>query len=308
MSHRSIRTNVIAGMVGLALVPVMALAEKSSTGTHADARPLELRLGHAPGKGKAARDAARARKGARGRAPGGDASAGPRRPWGAAGGGTSGGGTSAGVAPDGAQGRRPSGSPVLLPPLGLTATVAPYRTHLSWSSVNGAGTAGYLVYRSTTAPVPLDPAHRVSTLVKGAAFTDTPPPTGDRYYYVVAAVAPSGRQAASAPVSVVSIDRTPPPRPTGVTAVGDTAARTVTVSWAPKAPTDHATVGYYVRPCSTGTPTFCGSSLPEPVITTSPWTAPWDPAATNVLFEVCAVDQHDQVACAAPVPLETPSP
>ncbi|MFC4035719.1 fibronectin type III domain-containing protein [Streptomyces polygonati] len=186
-------------------------------------------------------------------------------------------------------------------PAGLQTTVDPAARQVTvkWSAVTAPDLAGYLVYRSDTTPVALDPAHLRSTATpfKSLQFFDYPPFTGATYYYVVVAVDTSGNRSASAPLAVTTIDRTPPPAPTGVTGSMDPVAGTYTLSW--NAPTDPDTAGYRIAYCSSGfnDPCFVIASDPALPRTQTSLTSPW-PAGYKVLYqEVCAEDTHFLRAC-----------
>ncbi|MFC3573749.1 fibronectin type III domain-containing protein [Streptomyces yaanensis] len=90
------------------------------------------------------------------------------------------------------------------------------RATVSWARNAEADLAGYRVYRSTSTPVAIDTAHRISGsgLLTGSTFTSTGLRNGTKYWFAVTAVDRSGNQSrASANVSAVPADTTPPRAP-----------------------------------------------------------------------------------------------
>ncbi len=193
-------------------------------------------------------------------------------------------------------------------PTGLHTSVSSRAVTVSWSAVTASDLAGYLVYRSTTSPVTLDAAHRVSvaTPFNALQFTDFPPATGETYHYVVVAVDTSANQSASDPVSAVSNDFTPPPAPTGVVGTVDSVAGTYTISWDPKAADDTQTVGYRRGSCSPEVSDPCFVDVSSPLITGTSVTSAWTSTGPSYQL-VCAEDAHFQRACTR-VTIEPPAP
>ncbi|MDX2936809.1 fibronectin type III domain-containing protein [Streptomyces ipomoeae] len=91
--------------------------------------------------------------------------------------------------------------------MGLTTEVK-----LSWDQVAASDLAGYRVYRSTTYPVVLAEAKLVSERGQYESYySETPPATGDWYYYVVTAVDTHGNESAASGTAMFETwDRTPP--------------------------------------------------------------------------------------------------
>ncbi|WP_245873914.1 hypothetical protein [Streptomyces phaeoluteigriseus] len=90
------------------------------------------------------------------------------------------------------------------------------RATVSWARNAEADLAGYRVYRSTSTPVAIDTAHRISgsAPLTGSALTSTGLRNGTRYWFAVTAVDRAGNQSrASADVSAVPADTTPPKAP-----------------------------------------------------------------------------------------------
>ncbi|MDX3453878.1 PA14 domain-containing protein [Streptomyces sp. ME02-8801-2C] len=90
------------------------------------------------------------------------------------------------------------------------------RATVSWARNAEADLAGYRVYRSTSTPVAIDTAHRISgsALLTGTSFTSTGLRNGTKYWFAVTAVDRTGNQSrASAAVSAVPADKTPPRAP-----------------------------------------------------------------------------------------------
>ncbi|WP_157968604.1 PA14 domain-containing protein [Streptomyces geranii] len=87
---------------------------------------------------------------------------------------------------------------------------------VGWARNAEADLAGYRVYRSTSTPVKIDTAHRVSgsALLTGASFDSTGLRNGTKYWFAVTAVDRAGNQSrASADVSALPADKTPPRAP-----------------------------------------------------------------------------------------------
>ncbi|MFF4270314.1 PA14 domain-containing protein [Streptomyces sp. NPDC001536] len=105
---------------------------------------------------------------------------------------------------------------------------------LDWDSSTDADVAGYRVYRSTSKPVAPTAANLVSggTLVS-QGWSDTPPPTGDWYYYVVTAVDTHGNESAvSGTAEFETYDTTAPSFvPDHLAATSGDIAVTLTWSW-----------------------------------------------------------------------------
>lgn len=90
------------------------------------------------------------------------------------------------------------------------------RATVSWARNAEADLAGYRVYRSTSTPVAIDTAHRISGAnpLTGTSFTSTGLRNGTKYWFAVTAVDRAGNQSrASANVSAVPADKTPPRAP-----------------------------------------------------------------------------------------------
>ncbi|MFD5269282.1 fibronectin type III domain-containing protein [Streptomyces sp. NPDC058335] len=103
-----------------------------------------------------------------------------------------------------------------LAPASVKAARGDGRATVSWARNAEADLAGYRVYRSTSTPVAIDTAHRISGsgLLTGSAFTSTGLRNGTRYWFAVTAVDRAGNQSrASANVSAVPADTTPPKVP-----------------------------------------------------------------------------------------------
>ncbi|MER6027262.1 PA14 domain-containing protein [Streptomyces sp. NPDC001851] len=84
---------------------------------------------------------------------------------------------------------------------------------LSWSANTEPDVAGYRVYRSTAWPVTTTPDNLLSgeALLRSTTWTDRPPQTGDRYFYVVTAVDTAGNESAPSGTSeYYTRDETPP--------------------------------------------------------------------------------------------------
>ncbi|MFE7387855.1 PA14 domain-containing protein [Streptomyces sp. NPDC057582] len=109
-----------------------------------------------------------------------------------------------------------------LAPTGVTAAYNPatLKATIRWSKNYEMDLAGYHVYRRTSGSSSW--IRVTSTPVTGTTFTDTPFATGQTYYYEVRAVDKAGNASTgSTDIQVVSVDKTPPPAPTGLTAGND---------------------------------------------------------------------------------------
>ena len=80
-----------------------------------------------------------------------------------------------------------TGTPVLAPPTGLTATASSSSITVSWNAVSGA--EGYIIYRSTSAS---GPYNQVGGPTTSTSYTDNNVQPGTIYYYKVAAVDSEG--------------------------------------------------------------------------------------------------------------------
>ncbi|MFH8476942.1 PA14 domain-containing protein [Streptomyces sp. NPDC018000] len=111
-------------------------------------------------------------------------------------------------------------------PLAPAALTAAYnrdttKTTLRWAANKEMDLAGYRVYRrlSTTQWAKVSG----SSLLTSPSFVDTTPATGQTFQYEVRAVDKAGRESAgSHDATAVTVDRTGPAAPTGLTVVGDT--------------------------------------------------------------------------------------
>ncbi|MFF5967724.1 pectinesterase family protein [Streptomyces collinus] len=98
-------------------------------------------------------------------------------------------------------------------PTGAKATYTYPTAKLTWTKSPEADLAGYKVYRSTSAAVPITPANLISGSkpVTATSYSDKPAATGARYYYRIVAVDRSGNVSApSSAVNVLSKDVTAP--------------------------------------------------------------------------------------------------
>ncbi|MFC8350188.1 PA14 domain-containing protein [Streptomyces sp. NPDC057280] len=117
-------------------------------------------------------------------------------------------------------------------PLTPTGTSASYaqatgKVKLTWSRNKEMDLAGYRVYRrlkgASFGSTPL-------TTTTSTSYTDTPPPTGETYYYEVRAYDKAGNASTgTTDQGVTTVDRTAPTGVTGVAAKGTTAG--ISLSW-----------------------------------------------------------------------------
>ncbi|MFF3894166.1 PA14 domain-containing protein [Streptomyces sp. NPDC001812] len=106
-------------------------------------------------------------------------------------------------------------------PTGTTVTydTATGKARTTWSKNKEMDLAGYRVHRRLKGSA--YPAKPLATTTS-TSYTDTPPPTGQTYYYEIRAVDKAGNESAgTADQGVTTPDRTGPAAPTGLTAHGD---------------------------------------------------------------------------------------
>ncbi|MFC9950854.1 PA14 domain-containing protein [Streptomyces prasinus] len=101
-------------------------------------------------------------------------------------------------------------------PAGIAATydAATGKAKVTWSKNKEMDLAGYRVYRRLKGSTyPAEPL----TTTTSTSYTNTPPPTGQTYYYETRAVDKAGNESAgTADQAVTTVDRTAPPAPTGL--------------------------------------------------------------------------------------------
>ncbi|MFE7754170.1 PA14 domain-containing protein [Streptomyces sp. NPDC057429] len=136
-----------------------------------------------------------------------------------------------------------------LAPTGLTAAYNrdTARTTLRWAANKEMDLAGYRVYRrlGTTAWAKAGG----SSLLTSPSFVDATPATGQTFLYEVRAVDKAGRESVgSLDTTAVTVDRTGPAAPTGLTVVGD--AWWATLAW--RGTADSAAYEVYAAPTTTG--------------------------------------------------------
>ncbi|WP_406862138.1 PA14 domain-containing protein [Streptomyces sp. HUAS MG47] len=122
------------------------------------------------------------------------------------------------------------------------------KVNLSWDGNAEADLAGYHVYRSTSRPVALTAANRVSgdKPLSGSWYQGPLPQTGDTYYYVVTAVDTQGNEsAASGTAEFYTRDKTGPVD-TAYNAKAVEDERGVTLTWDTSQATSADFVGYVV--------------------------------------------------------------
>ncbi|KUO09918.1 PA14 domain-containing protein [Streptomyces sp. DSM 15324] len=117
-----------------------------------------------------------------------------------------------------------------LAPTGVTATYDPgtTKTTVRWTANQEMDLAGYRVYRrlGSTSWARVGGASPLTS----RSFVDATPATGQTFLYEVRAVDKAGRESAgSLDATAVTVDRTGPAAPTGLTVVGD--AWWATVAW-----------------------------------------------------------------------------
>ncbi|MEU3981407.1 PA14 domain-containing protein [Streptomyces sp. NPDC026672] len=155
-------------------------------------------------------------------------------------------------------------------PLAVTGLTAAYardtaRTTLRWTANKEMDLAGYRVYRrlGTASWAKVSGASPLTS----PSFVDATPATGQTFLYEVRAVDRAGRESAgSADATVVTVDRTAPATPAGLTVVGD--AWWATLAWQRVA--DAATYEVYAAPAATGPFTRLGTTTATSYRTDAP--------------------------------------
>lgn len=186
------------------------------------------------------------------------------------------------------------------------------RATVSWARNAEADLAGYRVYRSTSTPVAIDTAHRISGsgLLTGTSFTSTGLRNGTKYWFAVTAVDRAGNQSrASAGVPAVPADKTPPRAPdilgadgygdidlndNGVPDAGDDLGENH-LSWGPSWDDDYTTrdlfAGYHVyRATSPGGPWTRIRAADARVVQDNAYSDKNAPIGTTAYYRVTAVD------------------
>ncbi|MGW0871051.1 PA14 domain-containing protein [Streptomyces sp. NPDC002740] len=136
-----------------------------------------------------------------------------------------------------------------LAPTGLTAAYdrQTTRTTLRWAANKEMDLAGYRVYRRLGTAGWTKASG--SSLLASPSFVDATPATGQTFLYEVRAVDKAGRESTgSLDATTVTVDRTGPAAPAGVTVVGD--AWWATLAWQGAA--DAATYEVYAASAATG--------------------------------------------------------
>ncbi|MGW9031426.1 PA14 domain-containing protein [Streptomyces sp. NPDC055722] len=154
-----------------------------------------------------------------------------------------------------------------LAPTGLTAAYNrdTRKTTLRWAANKEMDLAGYRVYRrlSTTQWAKASG----SSLLTSPSFVDAPPATGQTFLYEVRAVDKAGRESAgSLDATALTVDRTGPATPTGLTVAGD--AWWATLAWQGVA--DAAKYEVYAAPAATGPFTLLGTTTTTSYRTDAP--------------------------------------
>jgi fibronectin type 3 domain-containing protein len=125
-------------------------------------------------------------------------------------------------------------------PLGLLSTAGDSQVGLDWSDSPEPDWASYRVYRSTVTGT----GFALVATVTASAYQDTTATNGTTFYYIVTAVDGANNESlASAEVSGLPLDTTPPPVPTGLAATAGDGA--VSLDWADSPAADFATFRVY---------------------------------------------------------------
>ncbi|MFI2780875.1 PA14 domain-containing protein [Streptomyces sp. ALB3] len=154
-----------------------------------------------------------------------------------------------------------------LAPTGLTAAYNPdtAKTTLRWAANKEADLAGYRVYRRLSATQWAKASG--SALLTSPSFADATPATGQTFLYEVRAVDKAGNESTgSLDVTAVTVDRTGPAAPTGLTVTGD--AWWATLAW--QGPADAATYEVYAASGATGPFVLLGTTTTTSYRTDAP--------------------------------------
>ncbi|WP_329245912.1 PA14 domain-containing protein [Streptomyces canus] len=195
-------------------------------------------------------------------------------------------------------------------PLAPTGTSVSYdkatgKAKATWAKNKEMDLAGYRVYRRLKGTsFPATPL----TTTTSTSYTDTPPPTGDTYYYEIRAYDKAGNESSgTADQAVLTADRTAPAAATGATALGTTAGNSVT--WQASSSTDVDHYEVWGAPVGQSDP-----DGPHPVWGTS-WTDVTADAGTAYAYKVQAVDTagnfapvSDPATVTRPVASAVPAP
>ncbi|WP_375138063.1 cellulose 1,4-beta-cellobiosidase [Streptomyces sp. Act143] len=178
-------------------------------------------------------------------------------------------------------------------PLTPTGTSVTYdqttgKTKLTWAKNKEMDLAGYKLYRrlkgTSFGTTPL--ATTTST-----SYTDTPPPTGETYYYEIRAYDKAGNTSTgTTDQPVTTVDRTAPAGITGLAADGTTAGVSLTWQASPSKDIDH----YEVWTSRDGAPDPDGPDLVFGTSFSSP--VPVEDAGLPYAFSVQAVDTAANVS------------
>ncbi|WP_329119625.1 fibronectin type III domain-containing protein [Streptomyces sp. NBC_01465] len=192
-----------------------------------------------------------------------------------------------------------------LTPTGIKAgySATTLKSTVSWAKSPEMDLAGYRVYRRLKGTATYTKVAQTTA----TSYADTPPATGQVFYYEARAYDKAGRESTgTADMPVTTVDRTAPAQVTGLTALGTTAGNSL--GWqASSADVDHYEV--WAAPAGGQDP-----DGPELVLGTS-YTDPVADAGTAYTYTVRAVDASANVSPASapvtvarPVASTTPAP
>ena len=160
---------------------------------------------------------------------------------------------------------------------------------LKWAANKEMDLAGYRLYRRlpTTAWAKVSSS---TALITGTSYVNYPPATGQTYLYELRAVDKAGNESwGGADLTVVSVDRTAPGAPTGVTAE-DTAAG-VALAWKPVAGAVKYTVHRRLTAVTTAPVTQVAAG-----VTATAWTDTTADERTGYTYWVSAADAAGNVS------------
>jgi fibronectin type 3 domain-containing protein len=166
-------------------------------------------------------------------------------------------------------------------PASLAATASSTGIALAWPAVNGDDTAGYHVFRSTSADGTFTKLNGAA--LTGTSYSDTSAPAGERAYYQVRTVDTAGNT--SPPVSVNALrPGTVPAQVTGLQATGSPSG--IALAWT--ASNAAGLTGYHVYRATTATGTY--TKLTTTPVTTASYADTTAPAGATSYYQVTAVN------------------
>ena len=187
------------------------------------------------------------------------------------------------------------------PPAGVVASGGGGGIGVDWADSTEANLGGYNVYRSAAATGPW--TKLTSSPVTTSSYADLFAPANQTSYYYVTAADRNGTESSASAVVFASRsnDTTPPARPTGLTASGQSSG--ITLDWADNAEADLG--GYNVLRSSSASGPW--TRLNSAVLRTSSFVDITAPTGVTSYYQVVAVDLSGNVSPAATASAVRPS-